>query len=57
MARATGICIANLYNYRGATLVLVRPNVTLRNIQLNEWTADNFTTVDILFSISYTTML
>ena len=31
------------------------PNLTLRTIQLKVWAADNFTTADIFFSISYTT--
>ena len=28
---------------------MVKPNLTLRTIQLNIWAADNFTTPDILF--------
>ena len=32
---------------------LVRPNLTLRTMQLNAWVADNFMNIEILFYLLY----
>ena len=39
------------YSYRARRMSsqLVRPNLTLRTMQLNMWVADNFMNIEILF--------